>query len=79
MSLNLCFSTKCGHGHVEFPFQTRTDLTLGVLNSANNDERLALIEAEVRSWEWADEEYITSTMADVRALLASPDLELCMI
>ena len=46
MSMNLIFDVKDGHGCVDFPFQTPTDLTYKVLEAKSNEERIEIIEKQ---------------------------------
>ncbi len=83
MSTNLCFSVKkcktCGHvGHVEFPFQTSTELTYAVLKLETTEERLALIRETLIGYSWGKED-IEKYMCEIEALLTSPTLELGLI
>ncbi len=48
MSINLAFKTKKNQ-LVDFPFQTPTSLTYAVLKASTIDERLSLIDNELKS------------------------------
>ena len=78
MSMNLIFRVKGGVGIVDFPFQTSTVLTHAVLAKETNEERLALIEEQLREWD-EDHVGIEETLGKIRNLMESPYLELDMM
>ena len=83
--MNLIFDVKEGAGMVDFPWQTPTELTYKVLALETKEEQLSLLrewaEEHLYSYEPANtrERGIASTMAEVEALMASPNLELSLI
>jgi hypothetical protein len=77
MSMNLCFDVV-GGGHVEFPYQTSTDLTYAVLDAKTVPEQLLLINADLtkRGYEGTD---LTEKLTYIGKLLGNTNLELGMI
>lgn len=83
MSMNLIFDIKDVKdnrlpGHVDFPFQTPTDLTYDVLNAETIEGKLDLIKKVMVSWKW-DENHISNTLSEIESLLKCKHLELSMI
>ncbi len=78
MSMNLCFDVKGAPAIVDFPFQTPTDLTYAVLEEEDPEKRLILIETQLIEWGFNEEE-LAYKMAEVKALMDSPNLKLTMI
>ena len=78
MSMNLYFGVKGTEAVVDFHFQTSTDLTMAVLAVEDTDQRLQLIESKLILAGWTRDQ-IDSTMAEVRALMEAPSLELFMM
>jgi hypothetical protein len=78
MSMNLCFDVV-GGGHVEFPYQTRTELTYEVLKAKTADERLELIAEDLERI--GDESFydMSETLEEVSMLLKNPNLILSFI
>ena len=76
MSMNLVFRCIDGSGYVDFPWQTRTDVTYAVLNATTDNEKLKILKDSISDW---DADLIEGRMAQVIRLLNSPHLELTMI
>lgn len=71
--MNLCFTTNCGKGYVDFPFQTPTELTKAVLKITNKEERLKIIEEQLIKWKWNKKE-IRSMMNEISKMLDDSSL-----
>ena len=80
MSLNLCFSTIPGGHHVEFPFQTPTELTHKVLKLKTNEERVQAIEQYFHAMgyfkpnEYDTIEWATDTLQECKRMINDPTL-----
>jgi hypothetical protein len=73
--MNLCFLTKTKRKqHVEFPYQTSTNITYDVLNAKTIKERFEILKKDMESFE-ADQYLID----DVYEMLNDNELELTMI
>lgn len=74
MSMNLCFTTKEGNHHIEFPYQTSTDVTYDVLALKTNEERLKYLYKDIDRFNGG-----ASLKSEVKAMLYDKTLELCLI
>ncbi len=81
MSMNLCFTTKIGVHHVDFPFQTSTDLTYAVLKAKDEEARMKLIKDEVMNFVAGglDKEHGDDIIERVRELMRDKSLVLSLI
>lgn len=78
MSLNLAFESVHDRKMINFPVQCSTELTLVVMRAGSTDERIRLIEQEIRQYNWA-ESYIQQRLNEIRRMLADRSLKLIMI
>lgn len=76
MSINLVFLMK-DVGVVPFPIQTSTDLTYKVLMEESNEERLRIINEELKRWGW-DKKERAETLNKIETLMDNPNLTLDM-
>lgn len=78
MSMNLAFETVRGGHFVDFPFQTPTGLSYDVLNAKSVEERLKLIEVQMRDWKW-DAELRKNLLRRIEVLLKDDTLRLIVV
>lgn len=78
MSMNLAFETVSGKHFVDFPFQTPTSLSFAVKAAGTTKERLDLIRAQLKAWDW-DAIQIQKAMTEVKIKLTDPTLRLIVI
>ncbi len=76
MSMNLAFEIE--GQRVDFPFQTPTNLSYAVMKAKGLQQRLDLIEAELKGWEW-DKQAIDEKIAQCRKLLSNKKFKLVII
>ena len=78
MSMNLAFETVQGRHLVKFPFQTPTDLSFKVYRATTNQQRIQLIEEQVKAWKW-DKRDIDRVMREVKDLFNDPTIRLVIV
>ena len=78
MSMNLAFETVSGRHLVNFPFQTSTDLSFKVYRATTNQQRIQLIEEQVKAWKWEKRD-IDRVMREVKELFNDPTLRLVIV
>lgn len=49
MSMNLCFNPVGGTAHIEFPYQTRTEVTYAVIAAPTLEEKIEIIRKDLYS------------------------------
>ena len=83
MSMNLCFYTKTGKEHVEFPYQTSTKLTRKVLAEKSIEKKLDLIKEDlIDKYDMEDrieKDLFNERISEIEDLLRDDNLELTMI
>ena len=76
MSMNLAF--EIDGVIVDFPFQTRTNLSYAVYNAKNTSARLKLIEIELKTYGWRRHD-IDDLLDKCRKLLSNRKFKLIII
>jgi hypothetical protein len=76
--MNLAFETVQGRYLVNFPFQTSTDLSFKVYRATTNQQRIQLIEEQVKAWKWEKRD-IDRVMREVKELFNDPTLRLVIV
>ena len=74
MSMNLCFTTKVGSHHIDFPYQTSTDTTYDVLALKTNEERLEYLYKDIDRFNGG-----SRLKAEIREMILDDTLELDII
>ena len=77
MSMNLVF-LDTGGGILDFPYQTRTELSYAVLDADSEEEQLQLIREDVKRFREPGED-VERMMSKIRKLLRDPGLTLGVI
>ena len=85
MSMNLCFDTKIGNHHVEFPYQTSTKLTHAVLKEKDLEKQIQLVEDDIKTMydpktiDHDDLEYYNNMFLECKEYMRDKTLEISII